>query len=282
MKNEIINEKELRESLVSKIEVLDLVGELLLLPNNEFATVDMVASYFGVGVEAIQSLVKDNREELKINGLKVYSKSQIKNVLQGQLENFKIPNRGMNLYNKRVILNIAMLLRDSEVAKEVRNRLLDIVHDVEYNHNEIITNIVDELRTEQEISADMLEAILSGDSNRLNVLQTELIGLKNKRISQLETDNKIIINNSLTIKESRVVINRLMRKIACLKFNNSFSKAWNELYKKLNYKLNINLKARQGKPLDTMSDEEMFKTEQIVRCWAMENNIDVEKELKIN
>ena len=62
------------------------------------ATVKQVAEYFGVGIEAIQSLIKDNREELNANGYKVYKKSEILNVLKGQLENVSVPNRGMGLF----------------------------------------------------------------------------------------------------------------------------------------------------------------------------------------
>ena len=57
----------------------------------------------------------------------------------------KFANRSNLLFPKRAILNVGMLLRDSAVAKEVRNRLLDIVHDAEavkaiiFNHKDELT-----------------------------------------------------------------------------------------------------------------------------------------------
>lgn len=51
-----------------------------------------------------------------------------KTILKVQNETLEIPNRGLRLFPKRAILRIGMLLRDSEVAKEIRTRLLDIVY----------------------------------------------------------------------------------------------------------------------------------------------------------
>lgn len=100
--NQLLENKQMREECISRVEVLEQVGGLLLLPNTEFATTEQVASYFGVGVEAIQSLIKDNREELLSNGGRVYKLKEIKEILNtdsNYLENgVKIPNRGMNLF----------------------------------------------------------------------------------------------------------------------------------------------------------------------------------------
>ena len=38
-------------------------------------------------------------------------------------------NTGLNLFNKRSILNVGMLLTEGKVAKEVRSRLLDIEYE---------------------------------------------------------------------------------------------------------------------------------------------------------
>lgn len=182
---DLVVNQELRQNMVERIEVLEQVKEILTLGTTEFVTVELASQYYEVGKEAIQSLIKDNRDELAWDGLRVYRKSEIQNVLEGQLENFKIPNRGMALIPKRALLRIGMLLRDSEVAKNVRTRLLDIVHDAETQTN-IVEEVVNEIRTEQHIREDLLQAIMDGDSNRMMVLQTELIGIKNKRIVQLE------------------------------------------------------------------------------------------------
>lgn len=42
-----------------------------------------------------------------------------------------IPNRGIRCFSKRAVLRFGMLLRDSEVAKEVRTQLLNIKEEAE-------------------------------------------------------------------------------------------------------------------------------------------------------
>lgn len=57
------------------------------------------------------------------NGFKHYSKAEIQNCQIDGLEN--IPDRGMNIFSRRAILNVAMLLKDSPVAKIICSVLLD-------------------------------------------------------------------------------------------------------------------------------------------------------------
>ena len=273
-----------RKENLNHIEVLEQVGTLLSLPNTELYTTEMVAEYYKVGIEAIQSLIKDNRKELKNNGLSLMKRSEILNVLKGQLENIIIPNRGLNIFTKRTVLNVGMLLRDSEVAKEIRNRILDIVHDSEKGEGNIDT-VIEEVSEEKQLMLDRIEAEMNGDFDKVCVINAKLFAIKNKRIKELENKIDNITIHSLTIEDSKKVINRLVRKIASVEYNNRFSLAWNEFYSKLNYKLNINIKARnkiKGSYLNSLTEEELFKTEEIVRVWANECGIDLDKELKIS
>ncbi|EGT4145629.1 hypothetical protein LA791_015985 [Clostridioides difficile] len=266
----LIENKELRDRNIDRVDVLEHVKEILTLANTDFSTVELVSEYYEVDKHTVEVLIQRNREELKLDGLKLYKKSNIAEILANS-ENahsvsFKIPSRGLILIPKRAILRIGMLLRNSEVAKEIRTRLLDIVHDAE-EQTEIV---IEEIRTEQNIKEDMIEAIISGDHNKLSVLQTELIGLKNKRISHLED----VITNSVTITESKAIINKCVRTIAVKKFNCMFGKAWDEFYRFINYKLGINVRNRKGKGLARFSDEEILKMEKIAKSWLEENDID--------
>ncbi|HBF0795389.1 TPA: hypothetical protein KRH68_000693 [Clostridioides difficile] len=266
----LMENKELRDRNIDRVDVLEHVKEILTLANTDFSTVELVSEYYEVDKHTVEVLIQRNREELKLDGLKLYKKSNIAEILANS-ENahsvsFKIPSRGLILIPKRAILRIGMLLRNSEVAKEIRTRLLDIVHDAE-EQTEIV---IEEIRTEQNIKEDMIEAIISGDHNKLSVLQTELIGLKNKRISHLED----VITNSVTITESKAIINKCVRTIAVKKFNCMFGKAWDEFYRFINYKLGINVRNRKGKGLARFSDEEILKMEKIAKSWLEENDID--------
>ncbi|MCC0684066.1 hypothetical protein [Clostridioides sp. ZZV14-6345] len=266
----LIENKELRDRNIDRVDVLEHVKEILTLANTDFSTVELVSEYYEVDRDTIKKLIQRNRIELELDGLKLYKYNDIAEVLENTKKGldvtFKIPPRGLILIPKRAILRIGMLLRDSEVAKEVRTRLLDIVHDAE-EQTEIV---IEEIRNEQNIKEDMLEAIISGDHNKLSVLQTELIGLKNKRISYLED----VITNSVTITESKAIINKCVRTIAVKKFNCMFGKAWDEFYRFINYKLGINVRNRKGKGLARFSDEEILKMEKIAKSWLEENDID--------
>lgn len=124
-KNEaLIESKSLRESYIDRTDVLDKVKKLRLLPDDVNGSIELVADYYEVGREAISSLIKDNREELEADGLKV--------LIGNELKSFKdlaiISNmaRSFTIIPRRAILRIGMLLRDSIVAREVRDELLDV------------------------------------------------------------------------------------------------------------------------------------------------------------
>ena len=65
-------------------------------------------------------------------------------------------------FSKRAILNVGMLLRDSDVAKEIRSRLLDIAHDSETESGSIKT-IITEIDEERSLMLERVEAEMQGD-----------------------------------------------------------------------------------------------------------------------
>lgn len=197
----------------------------------------------------------------------------------------KIANRGARLFPKRAILRVGMLLRDSKVAKEVRTRLLDIIHDTKKENPKTIKNIVNEITKEQQLMLERVKAETDGDYDKVCEINAKLFALKNKRIKELEDTNEKITTHALTIIESRAIINRIVRKIAIKKYRSMFGKAWNDFYSKINYKLGINIKGRKKKEdesyLETLSEKETYKVEQIARNWALKVGLDLDKLLKI-
>ncbi len=113
----------MRATVAGRVEVLDRVQALALLPDGVHVTAEGVASYFGVQEKAIRSMVIDHRAELTANGYVV--------VTGDRLSAFKalcqIQSRAKSvaLFTRRAVLNAAMLLRDSETARQVRCHLLD-------------------------------------------------------------------------------------------------------------------------------------------------------------
>lgn len=296
--NQLLEQKELREKNLGRIEVLDQVKELLLLGDTDFATMEMVAKYYDVPIETIKSTINYNREEIEANGYRVYTKDNLLSLkfnLKTKRGGFNVldnqnnviasgSNNGIALFSKRAILNVGMLLRDSDVAKEIRSRLLDIAHDSETESGNIKT-IITEIDEEKSLMLERVEAEMQGDYDTVSIINAKLFALKNKRIEELENINKSITIHSTTIENSRSVINRLIRSIST-RTKKPFATIWNEFYSKINYKLNINIKGRDKDKctswLDTLNESEIYQAEIIARNWATRVGLDVNSILSLN
>ncbi|MFJ9704284.1 restriction endonuclease [Streptomyces sp. NPDC101234] len=110
--------------MLDRTDVLDKVKALSLLPDGMHVTTAMVAAYFEVSRKAIESLVLDHREELVANGYRVLAGTELTSFKE--VSGFQSRSRSLALYPRRAVLNVAMLLRDSEVARQVRVYLLDM------------------------------------------------------------------------------------------------------------------------------------------------------------
>ena len=102
---------------------------------------------------------------------------------------------------------------------------------------------------------------------------------------RLEHTIKEITTHALTIEDSRLVINRLVRKIATEVYHGKFQNCWDALYNKFNYLEGINIKKRKRvkgqSMLDTLNEEETYSLEVVVKNWCVEHNIDIEEQLKL-
>ena len=102
---------------------------------------------------------------------------------------------------------------------------------------------------------------------------------------KLEHTIKEITTHALTIEDSRLVINRLVRKIATEVYHGKFQNCWDALYNKFNYLEGINIKKRKRAKgqsmLDTLNEEETYNLEVVVKNWCVEHNIDIEEQLKL-
>lgn len=256
----IIADRSIRDKCVGHYEVLEKVKKLLLLPGTELSTVKQVAEFYEVGEKAIQSLYFDHMDELDSDGTQIKSPKEFLNLLQGDLktgkgkaifimknnEAFEIPNRGLRVFPRRAILRVGMLLRDSEVAKEVRTQLLNI----EEKASDETTYDIDE---EQSLMLSVGMAVASGDATAVAIASAKLVEFKNRHIEQLENDNKALAEGILEWKD-RNKLNAGIRKLAAVT-GIHFSKMWNELYKNLQYKYGICVKQRGGTPYIQWIDE---------------------------
>lgn len=114
--------REQRNSLAARTDVLDKVGVLATLPDDMHCTTEMVATYYEVDREAIASLVKRNREEFEDDGYVVVIRSAFEERFNLNLSS---QSARVALFPRRAVLRIGMLLRESDLAREVRDYLLD-------------------------------------------------------------------------------------------------------------------------------------------------------------
>ncbi|HDR7386499.1 TPA: hypothetical protein QCX24_005904 [Bacillus toyonensis] len=121
-----------REKHLHRVEVLEQVKGLLLLPKLEVASTKQVADFYEVEVDAINSINRRHREELENDGMTIIKRGNIEDFLNGQSDHIEITpyvatmmdeqgvkysfnNRGSYVFPRRAILRFGMLLKGSEI-----------------------------------------------------------------------------------------------------------------------------------------------------------------------
>lgn len=260
---QFIDDKVLRDKSVEHYEVLEKVKELLLIPNTKWATQKQVAEYYEVGEKAIETIYSRHRDELESDGVSLKNYKEFLNIQNEGLEisyvvgktififangnELTVPNRGLKVFPRRAILRVGMLLRDSEVAKEVRTQLLNIE---EKTSTEIKTEDIEE---EQKLMLSVGMAVASGDASAVAIASANLVAFKNRHIEKLQNDNKALAGEILSWSD-RKKLNAGVRQLAAVT-GIPFGNMWNELYKNLQYRYGICLKQRGGKPFIQWVDE---------------------------
>jgi hypothetical protein len=125
----LLESRSLRDSLMARSDTLDKVKALELLPDGVHVTTEIVADYFVVHREVIKKLTQRHRAELTDNGMTVLRGADLQVFERDNLSLSKLSypqgRTNLTLYTRRTVLNVAMLLRDSIVARRVRAYLLD-------------------------------------------------------------------------------------------------------------------------------------------------------------
>ena len=287
----MISNKELQEQYISRVDVLDKVKDLFLIPAMECMTPKQVADYYEVPVDTIRTTYKMNREELVSDGAVTRSIGDIKSLIgcestyqnitncRGGIEitideNTKvfIPNAGIILYPKRAILRVGMLLRDSVIAKEVRTQLLNAVEVAQSEKPEIITQ---EIQKEEDLLLNISKAFATGNVMKLMTAMQEYSSYKDRHIKRLENDKKLLTAEILTISD-RQMFNAVMRKLVYT-LHIDYPIAFGIFYKQLNYKYGINLKARgDRKPpyIRNVREDEWDKVQKSIVAILEDNHIN--------
>lgn len=94
-----------------------------------------VANILQVDERTIDRYIHDNGDELRENGYQIFTSQALKNLRSQYVDDMNvvdIPAKApsLGIFTFRAVLNLAMLCTESETAKAIRTRILDIVLDV--------------------------------------------------------------------------------------------------------------------------------------------------------
>jgi len=113
-----------REQYIDKVNMLDKVKKVLLLPDGESMTVKMASEFYEVEYSAVAQILSRHKAEFKNDNVRTLSSKQ---------EGFDILSKALSpgqhivkLLTKKAVLRIGMLLRDSKIAIKVRDYLLQV------------------------------------------------------------------------------------------------------------------------------------------------------------
>lgn len=131
----LVESKAARQQMIGKCSVLDKVKALPYLTKDMRSTIQQAAAYYGVPEATVHSVIKRNRDEFEDDGIEILRGKELKKRLcdvqdehRKLCEGHNVPSktRNLTLLPKRAVLRLGMLLTESEVAKLVRNYLLNL------------------------------------------------------------------------------------------------------------------------------------------------------------
>jgi DNA-binding transcriptional regulator YhcF (GntR family) len=262
---QLIENKSFRDKCVERIDVLDKIKKLFLIPGTELMTMRMIAKYFEVDVDTIKKCYQRHKDEIDEDGVSHKKHGEIKSLLKGQsvpIEEesrmttyvfpeikfkLQVPNVGITVFSKRAVLRIGILLRDNPISKEIRTQLLNVFDGTDDKQKVI------HLDEEKQLLLKVGEACVTRDidtyvfamQNYVDYLNRHNITLQEAN-KQLKADNKLLAKDTLTWG-NRESLNSAIRSLA-VKTGTDFPATWKMLYKELRYKHHISLKNRGKAP----------------------------------
>lgn len=254
-------------------------------------TTKQVADYFEVGIEAIKKCYQRNKEEIDSDGCMLATrdilsghfvplKSGRAGLVRYDTENgdfIDVSNKGTYCYPKRAILRIAMLLRDSEIAKEIRTQLLNVFEVA------TIEQKTEAIQTEEEIMMNAMRIFFVGTKQDFAFAIKEYIDFQRRHINEIENANENLKAENTALAKgintwgSQAMLNALIRSMAYNVFKNNFRLAWNTYYKNLSYKKGISLKKREGdgRLIERIQDDEWDDCVQVAAAMCAEYGLDI-------
>lgn len=137
MNSDLTNSDIHRQNILNNPYALEKIEIYFAFPGKQFEgqtvfTKADLANLFQVDERTIERYIAQHGDELGKNGYRVLRGKSLKNIRLSYVTDNAVGDKtpSLGVFNFRALLNIAMLLTESEQAKEIRSRILDIVLDV--------------------------------------------------------------------------------------------------------------------------------------------------------
>ncbi|MEV1047650.1 hypothetical protein [Streptomyces sp. NPDC049916] len=209
----LLESRALRDEQLGRVDVLDKVKSLALLPDGIHVRTEDVARYFEVSTEVIKKVTLRHRAEMEENGLTVLRGSDLR-AFQGDMqslwgggqESYPQAATQLRLYTRRTVLNVAMLLRDSDVARCVRTYLLDAEGELRTRYASLDRRVT------------RIESCLSGVGSALQELGPVLLRMSERLDSldrRVEVTHQVIGAMSLRLTDVQQDVVRMDARLNC-------------------------------------------------------------------
>lgn len=137
MNKDLTNSDIHRQNILNNPYALEKIEVHFAFPGKQFEgqtvfTKADLAGLFEVDERTIERYIAQHGDELGQNGYRVLRGKALKDYRLADVSDTNVGDKAPSLgvFNFRALLNLAMLLTESERAKEIRSRILDIVMDV--------------------------------------------------------------------------------------------------------------------------------------------------------
>ncbi|MEU1171945.1 hypothetical protein [Streptomyces microflavus] len=200
----LLESRALRVEQMGRVDILDKVKSLVMLPDGIHVRTEDVARYFEVSTEVVRKVIQRHREEVTENGLKLLRGSELqvfhRDMLSlwrgGEEESYPQAATQLTLYTRRTVLNVAMLLRDSDIARCVRTYLLDAEESLRAQYDTLDARVtrIESCLADVGSALQELGPVLCRMSERLDSLDRkveatqQLVGAMSVRLSELSQD----------------------------------------------------------------------------------------------
>lgn len=307
---DLINKKETRDKYIDRLDILEKVKALFLIPEVNLMSTGMVAKFFDVPVATIRTVYNRHTEELIEEGAKTLKANEIFDSFTVKPSNFQrvqggviatctdgqkfhLTNRDAVYYSPRAVMCLAMMMEESPVANAVRHQILETVCKPEVKQmiveeaDEDIKRIKDWVYQNVVLGDDLTIRMLSaqGLSKRILELKDENKQLKSEKQEAMDTID-VLLNGAMEWGNSPTV-NALIRKTAKVyqdryleiwQFKLAIAKMWSELFRRLQYGEGIALRKRNAdNPLKAVKENEWPAVIRQAAALAEEYDVDIVK-----